>query len=157
MKLTLYNTGKTDITYIGQGIEEYKKRINHFVDFSVVDLPAVKHTKNMSPAELTDREGELILNAVTGNNLLILLDEKGREFSTREFSDWLKKNMDQGIKKVAFISGGAYGFSEKVYQAAHQKISLSKMTFTHQMVRLIFVEQLYRAFTIIRGIPYHND
>ena len=157
MKLTLYNTGKTDITYIRQGIEEYKNRIIHFIDFSIVDIPAVKHTKTMSPEDLKDKEGELILKSVTGNNLLVLLDEKGREYSTHEFSEWLKKIMDQSIKKVAFISGGAYGFSGKVYKKAHQQISFSKMTFTHQMIRLIFTEQLYRALTIIRGIPYHND
>lgn len=157
MKLILYNIGKTDIPYIGRGIEEYKKRINHFVNFSIADITAVKHTKNMSPAELTDKEGELILNAVMGNNLIVLLDENGKEYTTREFSDWLKKIMDQSVKKVAFVSGGAYGFSESVYRASHQKLSLSKMTFTHQMIRLIFTEQLYRALTIIRGIPYHND
>ncbi len=157
MKLTLYNVGKTDIAYIRQGIDDYKKRIVHFIDFSIIDIPATKHTKSTTPAELTTREGEIILDSVSGNNLIVLLDEKGKKYTTREFSDWLKNLMNQSIKKVAFISGGAYGFSEKVYQASHLQISLSKMTFTHQMARLIFIEQLYRSLTLIRGIPYHND
>lgn len=157
MKLTLYNVGKTDNAYIMHGIDDYKKRIMHFADFSIIDIHAVKHSKSTTPAELTAREGEIILDFVSGNNLIVLLDEKGKEYTTREFSDWLKRTMNQSIKKVAFISGGAYGFSEDVYQASHLQISLSKMTFTHQMARLIFIEQLYRALTIIRGIPYHND
>ncbi len=157
MKFMFCNIGKTDVEYIRQGIEDYTGRISHFIDFSIVDLPAVKHTKKTSPAELASREGDLILKAVSGANLIILLDEKGNEFTTHEFADWLKNIMNQGMKKIAFVTGGAYGFSENLYRDSSFQIALSKFTFTHQMARLIFVEQLYRALTIIRGIPYHNN
>lgn len=157
MKITLYNTGKTNITYIQQGIDDYRKRICHFVDFSIIDLPAVKHKKNISPEILINKEGEIILSAVSENNLIILLDEKGREYTTREFASWLEQMMNKRIKKIAFVTGGAYGLTEKVYNASQFQVSLSKMTLPHQLIRLFFVEQLYRALTIIRGIPYHND
>ena len=157
MKFTLYNIGKTDVEYIRQGIEDYTGRISHFTDFSIIDLPAVKHTKKTSPDDLTSREGDMILKAVSGANLMILLDEKGKEFTTNEFSNWLKNVMNQGIKKIAFVTGGAYGFSENLYRNSSFQIALSKFTFTHQMARLIFVEQFYRALTIVKGIPYHNN
>ena len=157
MKMILYNIGKTDTVFVRQGIEEYHKRIRNFIDFSIVDLPVVKHTKSTSPADLITKEAGIILNAVSDSDIVVLLDEMGKEYTTREFSGWLEKLMNRSIKKIAFVSGGAYGFSENVYKASKYQLSLSKMTFTHQMVRLFFTEQLYRALTIIRGIPYHND
>jgi 23S rRNA (pseudouridine1915-N3)-methyltransferase len=157
VKYTLYNIGKTEIKYLREGIDEYVKRIRHFIDFSVVDLPTVKHTKTMKPMELSAKEGEIILQASSSCNLMVLLDEKGKELNTGEFAAWLEKTMNHNYKYVGFFTGGAYGFSDKVKRFSNLKISLSKMTFTHQMSRLIFVEQLYRALTIIRGVPYHND
>jgi len=157
MKFTLYNIGKTDVDYLREGIDDFTKRIKRFIDFSIIDLPDIKHTKNTTPEELSVREGENIIRAVSASNLIVLFDEKGKELNTRDFAGWLEKIMSQSYKNVAFVTGGAYGFSEPVYGMSNQTVSLSRMTFTHQMVRLIFVEQLYRAITIIRGIPYHND
>jgi len=156
MKMTLFNIGKTDVDYLRTGIEEYTKRVSHFVHFSIVDIPVIKHSKNTPTEDLMVREGNLISEAVSGSNLIVLLDERGEQLSTAGFSKWIEQKMNQGTKTIAFVTGGAYGFSQKVYDIADFRISLSKMTFTHQMVRLIFVEQLYRALTIIKGIPYHN-
>ena len=157
MKFTLFNIGKTDISYIRQGIDDYQKRIGHFIDFTIIDLPEIKQTKNFSPELIRQKEGELLIKNLNKIDICILLDEKGAEYNSRGFSDFLKKILNQGGKHIGFVIGGAYGFSEQVYKLAHFEISLSKFTFTHQMVRLIFVEQLYRAFTILKGIPYHND
>ena len=157
MKFTLYTIGKTDVDYLREGIADFTKRIAHFIDFSIVDLPVVRHTKNLTSLELSLREGESIIRAASVCNLIVLLDEKGKEYSTREFAEWLGKTMTHSFKNVGFITGGAYGFSEPVRMISNLNISLSKMTFTHQMARLVFVEQLYRALTIIRGVPYHND
>jgi 23S rRNA (pseudouridine1915-N3)-methyltransferase len=157
MKLSLYNIGKTDSNYIKEGLADYSKRISHFVDFSVVDIPEIKQKKNLSPEIIKHKEGELLLRYLSKTDIIILLDENGAEYKSRGFSDWLNKLINQGNKQVSFVTGGAYGFSEEVLKIAHFKISLSKLTFTHQLVRLVFVEQLYRAFTIIKGMPYHND
>lgn len=157
MKLTLLNIGKTDTTCMREGINDYSKRINHFIDFSVVDLAVKKVSKKESPQQLLKREGEILEKALKKSQIIVLLDEKGREYSSRDFAGWLEKMMNQGVKQISFVTGGAYGFSKDLYKVADYKFSLSKMTFTHQMVRLLFAEQLYRAFTIIKGIPYHND
>jgi 23S rRNA (pseudouridine1915-N3)-methyltransferase len=157
MKLVLYNIGKTDVPYLKEGLEDYYSRIGHFIDFSIIDLPPVKYGKNLTPEMLCDKEGEIICKAVAKSNIIILLDEKGEEYSSRSFSVWLGTMMNKGTKQVAFVIGGAYGFSPAVYKLAHQKLSLSKMTYPHQLVRVIFAEQLYRALTLIKGIPYHND
>ena len=157
MKFTLFTIGKTDIPYIKQGIDGYLQRIVHFVDFSIIELPQIRHTKSLSPELLCKKEGESLANALRNCNLIILLDENGKEHTSRSFSEYLNKIMNKHLHHVAFVTGGAYGFSDSVYKMAHDKLSLSRMTFTHQMVRLIFMEQFYRAFTVIRGIPYHND
>jgi 23S rRNA (pseudouridine1915-N3)-methyltransferase len=157
MKFTLYNIGKTDSKYIKEGIGDYLKRIGHFIDFAFVDLPDIKQKKNLSPENIKQKEGEMLLKYLTKTDIIVLLDEEGTEYSSRGFSEWLNKLINQGNKQVSFVTGGAYGFSEEVFRKAHFKISLSKLTFTHQLVRLVFVEQLYRACTIIKGIPYHND
>jgi 23S rRNA (pseudouridine1915-N3)-methyltransferase len=157
MKFTLYNVGKTDNNYIKEGIGDYLKRIGHFIDFSVVDLPEVKQKKNLTPENIKLKEGEMLLKYLSKTDIVVLLDENGTEYTSRGFSDWLNKLINQGSKQVSFVTGGAYGFSDDVYKKAHFKISISKLTFTHQLVRLVFIEQLYRACTIIKGIPYHND
>jgi 23S rRNA (pseudouridine1915-N3)-methyltransferase len=157
MKLVQYNIGKTDVPYVKEGIDDYQRRIRHFIDFSIVDLPLIKHNKSFSPELLCQKEGEMICQSASKSNIIILLDEKGKEFTSRSFSEWIEKLTTSGAKQVAFVTGGAYGFSNDVYNLADHKISLSKMTMPHQLVRLFFVEQLYRAFTIIKGIPYHND
>jgi 23S rRNA (pseudouridine1915-N3)-methyltransferase len=157
MKFTLYNIGKTDSKYIVEGLNDYSKRIGYFLDFSVIDIPELKQKKNFSPDMIKQKEGELLIRYLSKTDILVLLDEKGTEYKSREFSDWLNKIFSQGNKQVSFVTGGAYGFSEDIFKRAHYKISLSKLTFTHQLVRLVFVEQLYRACTIIKGIPYHND
>jgi 23S rRNA (pseudouridine1915-N3)-methyltransferase len=157
MKIVLYNIGKTDVPYLKEGVDDYCNRIRHFIDFSVVDLPLVKHGKSLTPELLCAKEGELISKAVAKSNIVALLDERGKEYSSRALAEWLRKLFDQGVRQLSFVTGGAYGFSPTVHDLADYKLSLSKMTFTHQMVRLIFTEQLYRAMTIIKGIPYHNE
>lgn len=157
MKLVLFNIGKTDVPYVKEGLEDYYKRIRHFIDFSVVDLPPVKHGKNLTPELLCAKEGEIISAAAAKCNIIILLDEKGKEYTSRSFSAWLDKIMNLGVKQIGIVTGGAYGFSPEVYKLAHYALSLSKMTYPHQLVRLVFAEQLYRALTLIKGLPYHND
>jgi 23S rRNA (pseudouridine1915-N3)-methyltransferase len=157
MKFTLYNIGKTDNKYIKEVIGDYSERIGHFIDFSIVDLPDIKQKKNLSPDNIKQKEGELLSRFLSKSDIIVLLDENGTEYSSRGFSEWLNKLINQGNKQVSFVTGGSYGFSEDIFKKADFKISLSKLTFTHQLVRLVFVEQLYRACTIIKGIPYHND
>jgi 23S rRNA (pseudouridine1915-N3)-methyltransferase len=157
MKFYLYNIGKSDTEYLATGIKNYADRIKHFIDFSITDLPAVKNGKNLTFESFRQKEGELISKAVANCDIVIILDENGTEYDSRTFAGWLNKILNKGVKNVAFVSGGAYGFSEEIYKRADYKISLSKMTFTHQLVRLVFTEQLYRAFTILKGLPYHND
>jgi 23S rRNA (pseudouridine1915-N3)-methyltransferase len=157
MKVTLFNMGKTEARYLQLGIDEYSQRIRHFIDFSIIDLPGIKSGKNVSQELIRRKEGETILHATSRINTIILLDEKGEEYTSRAFAEYLNALMNQGAKQVAFVSGGAYGFSEEVRKHASHQLSLSRMTFTHQLARLIFMEQLYRALTLIKGIPYHND
>ena len=157
MRIKLVTIGKTDQSYIRQGILEYMRRLEHFVNISVEELPDVRNTKNMSNAELQRREGEILQRGLSGSDVIILLDEKGQSFSSREMAAWLNKILISGPRELAFVCGGAFGFSEDIYKLAHYLISLSRLTFTHQMARLIFLEQLYRSFTILKGMPYHND
>jgi len=157
MKLTLLNIGKTDVPYLQTGIADYTKRISHFLDFTVKDLPVKKISRNETPQQLCMREGEIIKKHIAGFDRIVLLDEQGKEFNSRDFAGWIQKLMNQGVRQVAFVTGGAWGFTEDIYRMADHKLSLSKMTLTHQMVRLLFAEQLYRALTLIKGIPYHND
>jgi len=157
MKLRLFTIGKTDDSQLKTLIAQYKSRLRHYIKFELIELPDLKNTKNLSEAQQKEKEGELLLKQIGNSDFLILFDEKGKQFSSREFSSLLQKQMNSGVKQLCFVIGGPYGFSEKVYQRANQKISLSRMTFSHQMVRLFTVEQLYRAFSILRNEPYHHD
>jgi len=156
MQITLIQTGKTRFAYLLEGINDYHKRILHYIKFSEITIPDLRNTKNLSFAELRRKEGEQILKIIDKSAFLVLLDERGRQSSSEEFAEFVKKNMNSG-RDIVLVIGGAYGFSEEVYARADDKISLSKMTFSHQLVRLIFAEQLYRAMTIIRGEPYHHS
>lgn len=156
MKVTLLVVGKTTNSHIDALIQEYQKRLTHYLPFALQVIPELKNTKALSPEQQKQAEGDLILKAVTANTDLILLDEHGQEFRSLEFADYLQKRMSSG-RDVVFVVGGPYGFADTVYQRANGKISLSKMTFSHQMVRLFFVEQSYRAMTILRGEPYHHE
>lgn len=157
MNIKLIVVGKSEEKYLREAVEIYLKRLTHYINFEIVVLPDVKNAKNMSVAELKDKEAELILKHSAKADKVVLLDEKGIEYSSVEFSKYLTKQMNASVKTLAFVVGGAFGFSEKVYSQANEKLSISKMTFSHQMIRLLFVEQLYRAFTIIKGEPYHNE
>lgn len=157
MNIKLIVIGKSEEKYLREAVEIYLKRLTHYINFEIVVLPDVKNAKNMSVAELKDKEAELILKHSAKADKVVLLDEKGKEYSSVEFSKYLTKQMNASVKTLVFVVGGAFGFSEKVYSQANEKLSISKMTFSHQMIRLLFVEQLYRAFTIIKGEPYHNE
>mgnify|MGYP003391284326 FL=1 len=156
MKIMLLLVGKTTDARIEQLIQEYQKRLTHYLPFAIQVIPELKNTKALTPDQQKQMEGELILRAVSTNVDLILLDEHGKEFRSVEFADYVQKRMSSG-RDVVFVVGGPYGFADVVYERANGKISLSKMTFSHQMVRLFFVEQLYRALTILRGEPYHHE
>lgn len=156
MKITLLVVGKTTDTHIELLIQEYQKRLAHYIPFNIQVIPELKNTKALTPEQQKQTEGELILRTINSSTDLVLLDEHGKEFRSIEFADYIQKRMSSG-RDVVFVVGGPYGFSEAVYQRANGKISLSKMTFSHQMVRLFFVEQLYRAMTILRGEPYHHE
>ena len=157
MKISLLTIGKTEEKYLKEGIEKYLKRLKHYVSFQVIELPELKNTKNLSEDQQKDKEAELVFKNISNTDYLILLDEKGQELSSLQFSGFLNKKMLGSVQHVVFIIGGPYGFNEKVYSRANDKISLSRMTFSHQMIRLFFVEQLYRAFTILKGEPYHHE
>jgi 23S rRNA (pseudouridine1915-N3)-methyltransferase len=157
MKIKLYYIGKTNFDFIDEGIKLYQNRVIHFVDFETICLPDIKNSKNMPVAELKKKEGQILIKNINPGDFVCLLDENGKSFSSESFAEILGKKLDIGLKNMIFIIGGAYGFSDEVYQRCDLKLSLSKMTFSHQIVRVIFMEQLYRAFTIIKGIPYHNQ
>ena len=149
--------GKTDARYLVEAIDEYKKRLTHYIPFEMEVIPDIKNAKNLSEAQQKEKEGELILKATRPGDYLVLLDEKGTEFTSLRFADYLEKKTHTVGKRLVFVVGGPYGFSEAVYKAAAEKISLSKMTFSHQMIRLIFIEQIYRAMTILHNEPYHHE
>ena len=157
MKITLLSVGKTNSKELLYLMEDLEKRLPPFIKFERKELPDVKNSKNLSETELKNAEAEHILSHITSGDTLIILDEKGKEFSSTEFSFFLEKQMNNSVKHVVFCIGGAFGFSDRIYNLYPQKIALSKMTFTHQMVRLFFIEQLYRAFSILQGKPYHNE
>ena len=157
MNLKLIVVSKTDIPYLQAGIDEYVGRLKHYCDFELVVIPALKNAGKASPAEVKEREGELILKHLAKMDTTVLLDEHGREYTSVGFAEYLQKQMNAGTRTLAFVIGGAFGFSPAVYAAAQHKVSLSQMTFNHQMVRLFFAEQLYRAFTILRHEKYHNE
>jgi 23S rRNA (pseudouridine1915-N3)-methyltransferase len=156
MKITLLVIGKTNFAYLREGISLYVERLQHYIPFEYKEIADVRNAKNLSWEQLKIQEGELILQHVGNNDELWLLDENGRQFSSVAFADYLEKRLLHSSKSLVIVIGGAFGFSEKVYQQAGGKLSLSPMTFSHQLVRLIAAEQLYRAFTIIKGEPYHH-
>jgi len=157
MKIQLAVVGKTNQDFVQKGLDEYCNRLKHYIPFELDIIPDIKNTKNLSPEQQKEKEGELILKNIQPGDYVILLDEQGKEFSSLQFADYIEKKKHVVNKKLVFVIGGAYGFSQKVYEAASEKISLSKMTFSHQMIRLIFVEQLYRAMTILKNEPYHHE
>ncbi|WP_313410789.1 23S rRNA (pseudouridine(1915)-N(3))-methyltransferase RlmH [Sphingobacterium multivorum] len=157
MKITLLCIGKTDDKYLIEGIEKYIKRLKFYVNFSIVVIPDIKNVKNLSAEQQREKEALLILKQLQPQDLVVLLDEHGKEFRSLEFSAYLEKMMVQSVQHLVFIIGGPYGFDQKIYDRAKSKIALSKMTFSHQMIRLFFTEQLYRAFSIMKGEPYHHE
>ncbi|MGO2359263.1 23S rRNA (pseudouridine(1915)-N(3))-methyltransferase RlmH [Mesonia sp.] len=156
MQIKLIAVGKTDDAALQELINTYVKRLSHYCNFSLEIIPDLKKTKNMDESLQKSKEGALILKHVNPSDILVLLDEKGKSFTSEEFSEEIQKKLNTGMKQLLFVIGGPYGFSPEVYQRANQKIALSKMTFSHQMVRLFFTEQLYRAFTILKNEPYHH-
>ncbi len=157
MQIKLIAIGKTDDKQLLQLIEQYQKRLKHYIKFDIDIIPDIKNVKNLSEAQQKEKEGELILKKITSTDVLVLLDENGKQFSSVEYANYLQKKMNSGIKQLVFVIGGPYGFSNNVYQKAQGKISLSKMTFSHQMIRLFIVEQIYRGFTILKNEPYHHQ
>ena len=157
MKIALLQTGKTSDKHISEVVDLYTTRIKKYSAFEIITLPDLKNTKNMSVQEQKMKEGKKIIMSFSIDDYVILLDEKGKELRTVEFSAWMEKIFMQPKKRIVFVIGGPWGFSEEVYDRADFKMSLSKMTFPHQLVRLLFLEQLYRIFTIIKGEPYHHE
>lgn len=157
MNIKLIAIGKTDQKSLQALIEEYQKRLSFYIKFELEIIPDIKNVKNLSEQQQKEKEGELILAKLAATDQMILLDENGKSFTSVDFANELQKKMNAGIKTLVFVIGGPYGFSEEVYKKAQGKISLSAMTFSHQMVRLFFIEQLYRGFTILRNEPYHHQ
>ena len=157
MKIKLILVGKTNAKYLVEGEKEYEKRLKHYTKFEEIIIPDVKQSGKLSESELKKKEGQLILDKLENSDHVILLDDKGKSYSSIEFANFLQQKMNSGLKSLVFVVGGAFGFSDEVYQRANSKLSLSKMTFSHQMVRLIFKEQLYRGFSILRGEKYHHE
>ena len=157
MKITLLVVGKTEDKYLMEGIEKYLNRLKHYISFNTIVIPDIKNTKNLTEAQQKSKEAELILKQTSNADSVILLDEKGKKYTSVLFANYLNKQMIGSVHHIVFIIGGPYGFDESVYKRANGSISLSDMTFSHQMVRLFFVEQLYRAFTILKGEPYHHE
>ena len=157
MKITLLTVGKTDKDWVKQGMDIYVSRLKHYIPFSIIEIPELKNVSALSKEQIKTKEGELILKNIKPADNLVLLDERGKEYSSVEFAKVLQDKINYEGKDIVFVIGGAYGFSEDVYRRANSRMSLSRMTFSHQMVRAIFAEQLYRAFTIIKGEPYHHE
>ena len=157
MKITLLTVGRTDVDWVRKGLDLYVSRLRHYVPFSLIEIPELKNVSALAREQIKQKEGELVLKALKPSDCVILLDERGREYRSIEFASMLEDRMSRGGRDLVFVVGGAYGFSDAVYSRSDEKISLSKMTFSHQMVRTIFAEQLYRAFTIMKGEPYHHE
>lgn len=157
MKITLLAIGKTNTKYLQEGIEQYIKRLSHYIPFEFRILPDVKTTKGLTQEKQKEMEGQMFLNCIQSGDVVVLLDERGKEMTSREFSVYLDKKMVTVAKNLIFVIGGPYGFSQEMYNRANEKLSLSKMTFSHEMIRLFFIEQIYRAMTILKGEPYHHD
>jgi 23S rRNA (pseudouridine1915-N3)-methyltransferase len=157
MKITLITIGKTEDKYLFEGIDIYLKRLKHYLPFRILEIPELKNTKSLSQEQQKSKESELIFKNIQSTDYIILLDENGKDYSSKGFSVYLNKKMVSGLQNLVFIIGGPYGFSDEVYERSNEKIALSKMTFSHQMIRLFFTEQVYRACTILKGEPYHHD
>lgn len=157
MKITLLTMGKTDVSWVRQGLDVYISRIGHYISFALNEIPQLKNVSSLSRSQIKEKEADLILSAIKPSDDVVLLDERGKMMRSQEFASWLSDKMARSGKDIVFVIGGAYGFSERVYSRSDGKISLSPMTFSHQMVRTVFAEQLYRAFTIIKGEPYHHE
>jgi len=156
MKITLIHVGGTVDNYLKSGVDEYVKRLSHYTKFSILEISDLKNASKMSREVLKKKEGKEILKKLSSDDFVVLLDEKGKLYSSEDFSVFIQGKMTQSVRSLVFIIGGAFGFSEEVYSRANSKLSLSKMTFSHRMIRLLFTEQLYRAFTILRNEPYHH-
>jgi 23S rRNA (pseudouridine1915-N3)-methyltransferase len=157
VKIKLICIGKTGAPFLIEGEKEYLKRLGHYCQLEKIEIPDLKNAKKLSEDLIKKKEGELILSKLQESDHVILLDENGANFSSLKYADYLQKKFNQGGKGIAFVIGGAYGFSDEIYTRSNDKLSLSKMTFSHQMIRMIFLEQLYRAFTILKGEPYHHQ
>ena len=157
MKIELWQVGNTSFDYIKEGTAIYEKRLKHFLPFNTVTIPDIKNAKNMPRTQIKKKEGQAILGKLDSNDYLILLDENGKEFTSVQFSNYIERALQQSRKKMIFLIGGAYGFSDEVYDRANSRISLSKMTFSHQMIRIFALEQIYCAMTILKGMPYHHS
>ncbi|NVO03348.1 MAG: 23S rRNA (pseudouridine(1915)-N(3))-methyltransferase RlmH [Bacteroidetes bacterium] len=157
MKTILIQVGKTEEPFLIEGISIYEKRIKHYLQYQSITIPAIKNAKNLSEDQQKEVEADLILKNISESDFLILLDEQGDQFRSVEFADFMQKKMNTGLKNLIFVIGGPYGFSKQIYSRANFKISLSKLTFSHQMIRLLFMEQIYRAMTILRNEPYHHE
>ncbi|MDG1245360.1 MAG: 23S rRNA (pseudouridine(1915)-N(3))-methyltransferase RlmH [Polaribacter sp.] len=157
MKIKLLAIGKTDNKNLIALIDEYQNRLKHYIKFELEIIPDIKNVKNLSEVQQKEKEGKLILSKLQNTDQLVLLDDKGNAYSSIQFSQYLQKKMNSGIKQLVIVIGGPYGFSEAVYKKSSGKVSLSKMTFSHQMIRLFVVEQLYRGFTILKNEPYHHE
>ncbi|MBA3901924.1 MAG: 23S rRNA (pseudouridine(1915)-N(3))-methyltransferase RlmH [Bacteroidetes bacterium] len=157
MNIELIVVGKTEEKWLQEGISQYNSRLGHYVNFKTDVIPSLKNVKNLSAHLLKQKEGEQLLSRINNTDYVVVLDEKGKQFTSVEFASSIQSYMNAGHKRVVFIVGGAFGFSDEVYARANAKISLSKMTFSHQMIRLFFVEQLYRAMTILKGEKYHHE
>lgn len=156
MKIKLLTIGKTNKSYFLEGEQEYQKRLSKYIQFEKTELPDVKNAKALSENQIKTEEGKIILSKLDKSTLLVLLDENGKEFTSAGFASWMREEMNRGHKSITFVIGGAYGFSQEIYDQAKLKISLSQMTFNHQMVRMFFIEQVYRAFSILNNEPYHH-
>jgi len=157
MRLRLICVGKTNFNFLNEGENEYIKRLTHYCNFDRIDIPELKNVKSLSLNEIKNKEGHLILAKLRPTDYLILMDENGTMYNSIEFSSFLEKKMIQGKTSIVFVIGGAFGFSPAVYERANELVSLSKMTFSHQLIRIIFLEQLYRSFTILKGEKYHHN
>lgn len=157
MNIVLLTVGKTDVKWVKEGLDLYASRLGHYVPFRVTEIPELRKVSALTQAQIKEKEGALILKQLGPQDMLVLLDEHGHEYRSLEFADHLQKLLSRGAKNLVFCVGGAYGFSDAVYARSQDKISLSRMTFSHQMVRTVFAEQLYRAFTILKGEPYHHE
>jgi 23S rRNA (pseudouridine1915-N3)-methyltransferase len=157
MKILLLVIGKTDEKYLIEGMDKYRNRLKHYIGFDYEEIPDIKNRKSLSEAQQKKQEGDLILSKINAGDKLVLLDDKGKDYSSIYFSKHLQQQMNSGIKRLVFVVGGPYGFDASVYAKSQGKLSLSKMTFSHQMIRLFMVEQVYRAMTILKNEPYHHE